>query len=192
MPTRQRRTKQKAEQQKVAQAGHVRREVALDDAFKRGDMNKLRELYGDPPDFPNHRPSGPLSIADRPLEYAIYHSPLAFIRELLDLSIEINYADHAGFPPLIAAMGSDRDDCYEILQVLLDRGADVQVRGNNGYTPLHFAAVRDDLKAIEILLAHGADPKAKTDVDDFTTPLEEAESVGHTRAADRLRKHVSR
>ena len=165
--------------------------MALDDAFKRGDMDKLRELYGNPPNFPNQEPTGPLSIGDQPLEYAISHSPFAFIRELLELGAEVNYADPAGFPPLIAAMDSDRDDRYEILQLLLDRGADTGQRGFNGYTPLHFAANRDDLKAIEILLAHGADLNAKTDVDDFTTPLEEAEALGRTRAADLLRKHTS-
>lgn len=38
------------------------------------------------------------------LEYALYHSPLAFIRTLLDLGADPNYGDHAGFPSLIAAL----------------------------------------------------------------------------------------
>ena len=43
------------------------------------------------------------------LESAIYHSPLAFIRELLELGANANYPDHAGFPSLIAALSADRE-----------------------------------------------------------------------------------
>ena len=184
--------KEGALQEQAAKHAHIRRETALDDAFQRGDMGRLRELLGNPPDFPNQRPSGPISIADRVLEYAIYHSPLPFIRELLKLGADPNYPDHAGFPSLIAALSTERDDKHEILEMLLARSADTEERGVNGFTALHLAATRDDLKAIELLLAHGADPNARTGVDDYTTPLEEAEAAGRTRAADLLRRHTAR
>ena len=79
--------------------------LAVHEAYKRGDLNALRELLGDPPDFPNC--CGPAEIV---LEYAIYHSPLVFIRTLLELGAEPNYEDHAGFPSLIAALSADRVD----------------------------------------------------------------------------------
>ncbi len=50
------------------------------------------------------------------LEHAIYHSPLPFIRALLELGAEPNYQDHAGFPSLIAALSCrERGDTYELL-----------------------------------------------------------------------------
>jgi ankyrin repeat protein len=57
----------------------------------------------------------------------------------------------------------------------------------NDYTPLHHAAARDDAEAVLLLLAHGADPSARTRIDDRTTPLEEAERGGCSRAAAALR-----
>lgn len=160
--------------------------IVIDDAFKRGDLAALKAALGDPPDFPNCR--GPAGAGEIVLEYAIYHSPLAFIRKLLELGAEVNYRDHAGFPSLIAALSTDRGDRYEIVELLLSFGADIQDRGINGYTPLHYAASLDDPNAVELLLSHGADPNARTDVDDFNTPLQEAELLGRSNAAETLRK----
>ena len=123
------------------------------------------------------------------LEYAIYHSPLFFIRELLELGADPNYGDHAGFPSLIAALSAaERPDMYEILELLLSSGADVQQRGHNDYTPLHYAAAMEDIRAMELLLAHGADLNARTRIDDYATPLEEMEILGREKAAAFLRK----
>jgi hypothetical protein len=37
-----------------------------------------------------------------------YHSPISFIRTLLDIGADPNPIDHAGFPPLIAALSCSR------------------------------------------------------------------------------------
>ena len=77
---------------------------------------KLKTLLGNPPDFPNCK--GPPGMGEIILEYAIYHSPLSFIRELLEVGAHPNYGDHAGFPSLIATLSSsDRPDMYEILEL---------------------------------------------------------------------------
>ncbi len=164
---------------------------AIHDAYKRGDIETLKNLLGDPPDFPNCR--GPSAIDEIVLEYAIYHSPLPFIRELLELGANPNYEDHAGFPSLIAALScSDRPDMPEILAVLLSFGADVQQRGFNDYTPLHYAANLENIPAMELLLAHGADLNARTNVDDFATPLEEMEILGREQSVAFLRQAASK
>lgn len=161
--------------------------IELHEAYVRGDLAAVKDLLGDPPDFPNCR--GPYGVGEIILEYAIYHSPLAFIRRLLALGADPNYGDHAGFPSLIAALScGERRDMYEILELLLAHGADIQQRGFNDYTPLHFAVGQQDVKAIELLLKHGADPNARTRIDDCATPLEEAEILGLGEAASALRK----
>jgi ankyrin repeat protein len=160
--------------------------IALHQAYQAGDLAAVRALLGNPPDFPNS--ANPAGLADSCLEYAIHHSPLAFVRTLLDLGADPNYEDPAGFPALIAALSTGRLDRLEIVELLLTFGADIQQRGVNDYTPLHYAACTDDSKAIELLLAHGADPNARTSVDDHATPLEEAEILGRAEAVSALRK----
>jgi ankyrin repeat protein len=160
---------------------------ALDDAYRTGDLAPLRAALGDPPDFPNV--SNPPGLAASCLEYAIYHSPLAFIRTLLELGAEPNYPDDAGFPCLIAALSSGRLDR---LALLLARGADIEQRGINDYTPLHYAASTDDSRAIGLLLARGADPEARTRINDHATPLEEAAVLGREAAVEALRRLAAR
>ena len=163
--------------------------VAIHAAYKRGDLAALKALLGDPPDFPNGR--GPAGVGEIILEYAIYHSPLSFIRALLAHGADPNYDDHAGFPPLIAALSSGRADRYEIARLLLAFGADVQARGLNDWTPLHYAAANDDLDGVQLLLAHGADPNARTRIDALATPLQEALHLGRAAAVRLLRDLVS-
>jgi ankyrin repeat protein len=165
----------------------MREAVAIHEAYRRGDLHALKRLLGDPPDFPNC--PGPAGLCEIILEYAIYHSPRPFIRTLLEHGADPNYRDHAGFPSLIAALSSDRADRYELIALLLSFGADIQQRGLNDWTPLHHAAANDDLEGIALLLAHGADPTARTRIDDRATPLEEAERRG--RAAARMLRELA-
>lgn len=48
----------------------------------------------------------------------------------------------------------------ETLALLLDAGADIHARDHLGWSPLHSAAIGDNLKAAEFLLDNGADPTA--------------------------------
>ena len=143
------------------------------------------ELHiGNPPDFPNCR--GPRAVGEKILEYAIYHSPLSFIRTLLEIGADPNPADHAGFPPLIAALACShprsgspgRSDTLDIIKLLLMFDADPNQRGINDYTPLHLAVGERQLPAIEVLLEAGADPRLRTRIDDYETPREMAERAG--------------
>jgi ankyrin repeat protein len=160
--------------------------LALHQAYQRGDLEALKRLLGDPPDFPNCR--GPTGVGEIVLEYAIYRSPLAFICVLLEQGADPSYQDHAGYPSLIAALSSDRADRCQLIELLLACGADIQERGINDWTPLHYAAETDDLEGIELLVAHGADPNARTRIDDYATALEEAEHLGRAEAVGALRK----
>jgi ankyrin repeat protein len=114
------------------------------------------------------------------------------VRTLLESGANPNYEDPAGFPSLIALISTDREDRYELAEMLLSFGADTRQRGVNDYTPLHYAVAKNDAKLIELLLAHGADPDARTRIDDYATPAEEAEIAGHQEALAALTKHSGR
>ena len=134
------------------------------------------------------------------LEYAIYHSPRSFIRELLEIGAAPNPEHHTGFPPLIAALSCShshpgspgRDDVVEILRLLLSFGADPHQRGTNDYSALHMAVAERNLQAVQVLLEAGADPRIRTRIDDCETPREMAEAAGLMDLAALLEQHEAR
>ena len=172
--------------------GTAQQRMRLADAYHRGDLLAVVSELGDPPDFPNCPHPLDAAVGEYPLEYAIYHSPPAFIRTPLERGANPNYQSAGGFPALIAAISTKRAERHEIVAMLLSFGADVQQRGINDWTAFHYAVARRDLKAIEILLAHGADPDARTRIDDRTTPLEDANAVGLGEAVRALLEGHSR
>ncbi len=165
---------------------------AIDAAYRRGDIDAVRTLLGDPENFPNCLQPFELAIGDYPLVSAIDMSPISMIRDLLDAGADPNYPAQDGFPSLISVLSGDRPDKHEVLDLLIERGADLQQRGHNDGTPLHYAVVMRDLGAVETLLAHGADPAARTRIDDCSTPLEDAEAAGFKPAADAIRRALER
>lgn len=163
----------------------------IDAAFRKGDLVALRAALDSPATVPN----GPMPLTiGSCLEYAIYHSPLPFIRILLEIGADPNPADHAGFPPLIAALSCSRPrpgspgrpDVLEILNLLLAFRSDPNQRGLNDYTPLHMAVSERNFPAVEILLQAGADPRLRTRIDNCETPREMAEKAALREIAELL------
>lgn len=177
-------------------AGEIARFRRIDDAFRKGDLSALRTAVDDPSTVPNGRmPAGIGSC----LVYAIYHSPLAFVRALLQIGANANAPADDGFPPLIAALtcvheragATARDDVDEILRLLLSFGADPNQRGINDYTPLHMAVAERLPRAVEILLDGGAQPGLRTRIDECQTPGEMAAAAGLTAIAAMLARSTT-
>lgn len=161
----------------------ARRFQRIDDAFHKGNVEALRAALDDPTAVPN----GPMpETIGSCLVYAIYHSPLQFIRALLEMGADPNVAVDDGFPPLIAALSCTRDvqgarrrtDVDEIIRLLLSFGVDPNQRGINDYTALHMAVNERNTLAVQILLDHGANPELRTRIDDCATPLDMARTFG--------------
>ena len=58
--------------------------------------------------------------------------------------------------PLHVAVDSES---FDIVELLVFKGADINSANNVRDTPLHFAAKRNNLKIVDFLLVNGADPK---------------------------------
>jgi uncharacterized protein len=163
--------------------GDAERIMRIDAAFRAGDLGALRAAVDDPAAVPN----GPMPTGiGSCLVYAIYHSPLPFIRALLEIGADPNAPADDGFPPLIAALSCSRDqpgarrrtDVDDIIRLLLAFGADPNQRGINDYTALHMAVAERNTRAIQLLLDGGADPLLATRIDDHETPRQMAEAAG--------------
>ena len=168
-----------------------RKLLKIEEAFRAGDLNALRAAVDDPAAIPN----GPMPLViGTCLVFAIYWSPLRFIRELLEIGADPNLSDGDGFPPLIAAIvtgrsepvSNTRTDVKEIVAMLLEFGADPNQRGIDDYTPLHMAVAERNLSVLELLLASGADPRLRTRIDDYETPREMAVAIGRRDFAELL------
>jgi hypothetical protein len=91
-----------------------------------------------------------------------------------------------GFTALHSAAGTGN---VELVELLLENGANVNTPDVTGATPLHEAAKRGHLKAAELLLAHGADVNRQTSTDRMT-PLQMVEELNPNEAlAVLLQRH---
>ena len=179
------------DEQRCAEAKKIQR---IHRAFLSGDLVELGAAVDDPADIPNGRM--PVAIGCC-LVYAIYHSPVGFIRQLLEMGADPNAPADDGFPPLIAALSCAqsapgarrRSDVAEMVRLLLQFGANPDIRGINDFTPLHMAVAVRDSDAIHILLESGANPELRTRIDDCATPLEIAQQAGLAAIADLLTRH---
>jgi len=111
---------------------------------------------------------------------AVTRHDAAAVRELLKSGASPNARDYLGDSPLLVAV---RLDDSELVQLLLDAGAIVDVKGR-GYTPLGQAARNNNLEILRLLLRAGADPDRKSDDGDY--PLHSAVRAGHVGAVEML------
>ncbi|RVE43903.1 hypothetical protein evm_011465 [Chilo suppressalis] len=91
---------------------------------------------------------------------------LKTIKALLDEVEDIaNYGSTENVTPLHIAMGQGR---VELVQLLFDYGAMIDVQDFDGDTPLHDAALTSQYEAVNVLLYAGANPEIRNESNLFT------------------------
>jgi uncharacterized protein len=78
-----------------------------------------------------------------------------------------------------------RDGKFTIAEYLLEAGADPNIADRRGFTPLHVAVTRDDIRIAGSLLDHGAQINARTQ-GDGRTPLMIAAAAGFEEMVELL------
>jgi hypothetical protein len=87
----------------------------------------------------------------------------------------------------LVSSGKVRRGDLEFGQRLLDRGADVNARDDDDWTPLYSAALNGRLDFVQLLLDHGAAIEPLTDIG--RTPLYQASEKGHVDVVRLLLEH---
>ncbi|KAF2461003.1 proteasome regulatory particle subunit [Lineolata rhizophorae] len=95
-----------------------------------------------------------------PLHWAVSYNRLPIVQLLVQTKgFEIDAQDGVGWTPLMMAVSLK--DADEILDLLLQRGADVNMKNNNGQTALHFTASKNNLDAAKKLISGRASARIK-------------------------------
>jgi uncharacterized protein len=123
-----------------------------------------------------------------PLADAAFRGNVGGVRLLLAHGALVNAVSKAGTQPIHdAALG----DSAEVIRELAIHGADINARTrDDAQTPLYIAAVMGKMKAVEVLIALGADLTAKDS--QGRTPFDAAERAGLTDVAAFLKRAAAK
>jgi cytohesin len=136
------------------------------------EIRRIQELIQNSPDL--------INSGDLPLIKAARNGWLRVAAYLLDHGAEINGSQNGSTALQAAAEAGNRG----MVELLLSRGADVNVNTGSSGTPLCLAAKNGFQAVVEVLLAHKADVNASTDF--LSTPLDLAARHRQTKIIQML------
>jgi ankyrin repeat protein len=126
----------------------------LFDAIWEGDLEAAKEAVDKGADVTLVRPSN----QETPLGAAVRSDWVDLSRWLLDLGVNVNaVSGNSTWPVIFSARTA------EMCELLLDRGADINVRDRSGCSVLMSVARGGDLAACELVVQRGADVHAVSD-----------------------------
>jgi hypothetical protein len=105
--------------------------TSLAEAVERGDLALVQDLLNEGTDVNERDPRWPPAIAFPPITVAAARGDCEMVRLLLAHGANVDARDPGGGTPLIWACNNEHLDCA---RVLLEAGANVKLRNNDGYT----------------------------------------------------------
>jgi len=119
-----------------------------------------------------------------PLQLAAFFAQPEAVAMLLQRGANVEAVSRNGMG-LRAIHSAAAGGSVEVVERLLQSGANPNVRQSGGFTPLHAAATAGRMDMVRALLAQGADPTAKTD--DGKTAYDLAQANGRAAVVQALR-----
>ena len=117
-----------------------------------------------------------------PLHLAIVEYKVQLVKALLEKGAHLETKDDYGYTPLLKAVKYGAFE--EMVDLLLEHGADVHAHAEDRKTALHFAAQKDDEVTMRKMIEKGLSLDAEDK--DGWTPLHEAAYYGSKGAAEVL------
>ena len=127
-------------------------------AARKGDVKRVRELLASGADPNQYDPFDDDSLLDPPLMVAVFARQPEVVRVLAEAGASLT--PRGPYDPLVLAAGWGH---LELIEALLESGADVNRPDRMGATPLYEAVHKKHPEAIAVLLKAGADPHLVTD-----------------------------
>jgi len=133
------------------------------------------------------KPRQDLADTDKESESSIHRAAwegnTKAIKQHLENGRDVDAKDDLyGDTPLLWAAGFGHK---KIVEMLINEGANVNAKAEQGWTPLHYATGANDRETAELLIANGADLNSKNSNDQIT-PLHWAAWRGHKEVAGLL------
>ena len=100
-----------------------------------------------------------------PLMVAAYLGNLPMVKLLIESGAAVNYSNELGWTALMKAVHNAELNCgfADVVQTLIDNGADIEAPIGFGVRPLMMAAGYGETAVVEVLLAAGADVLARNE-----------------------------
>jgi ankyrin repeat protein len=161
----------------------ARAELDVFEAATLGDVDRLHDLLHEDSSLLTARSPDDATA----LHFAAFFAQPETSRLLIDHGADV-HAVSPTFGNVTPLHSAAAGGSAEIVHLLLEAGADPNVRQNGGFTALHAAAQNGDLVMTRDLLDHGAEVDPSTE--DGRTALAIAEEQGHDEVAALLRERT--
>lgn len=159
---------------------NYKKEIDLFEAVSLGDYQMVETYLTRKPDLINTFAIDGFS----PLGLASFFEHKKLVGLFLDREASPNVPANNSFKvtPLHSACAVSN---FEIAEILIKKGADVNAKQMSGVTPLHSAAHNGQTKLAKLLIENGADVNAK--MEDGKTPLLMAEEINNNETIELLK-----
>lgn len=161
----------------------TRDDLDVFEASTLGEVGRVRELVASSSELANAcSPDG-----FHPLGYACFFGREPLVELLLDANADLEAPARNAMQvrPLHSAVAhSDPTIALSLAARLLEAGASPNVTQQNGFTPLHEAALRGHAELVRLLLRNHADPSARNS--EGCTPADLARQHGHAEVLEVL------
>ena len=180
-------------QKRLKKAGEWWEYDLITNSLANGTVEDWERIAQEFPDFPHGRDN---FINRHWISNAIIEGgSIESVKWMISKGVNLCFMDGEGLSLLHWCLEFPRTDKLEMMQLLIDSGADINIgtelgtQGRNGWTPLHMAVCYKDIEAVKLLLKNNADTTLRTPIDDYSTAEEDAVHCGNHEAAELIRAY---